>query len=190
MDDLDNTQDTTKLIWEYYFRVRFPYLQARSIDHVKLLGVAVSGNKHVDSDLNNQLTTTYMTINTMVDYFKEGVPIRVIDIKDTKIIYDYISRHLAAWKDRLFRGINIGNAPIDDLIAMDYFANSVYEHAKYMFIDNLPDSITARYASSLQNLNPMNFFIKPASNIKEDDIAERDSYISFFKEKSFVNRRY
>lgn len=193
MDNIDSVEDTTKLIWDYYFKVRISYLQARSIDHIKLLGVNITGNKDVDNDIENQLITTYMSINSMIDYFKEGVTIRVVEYKDTKTIYEYISLHLAAWKERLFRGINIGNAPVDDLIVMDYFASTVYEHAKYNLVENLPDSIAIRYAASIQSLNPFNFLNKTAAKHTANEVItypERDSYANFFQEKTIVNRRY
>ncbi len=193
MDDLGSIKDTTKLIWEYYFKVRFSMLEARSIDHIKLLGVNISGNKDVDNDAYNELTVTYMTIDKMVDYFKQGVTIRVVNYDDTKTIYEYITLHLSAWKQQLYHGVNIGNAPVEDLLAMDYFASAIYEHAKYTLVESLPDSIAIRYASSLQSINPMNFFNKQyEKNLKTEAIEypERESYSNFFQERTIVNRRY
>src|SRR5574343_2048969 len=114
--------DTTVKLWEYYYKARIPTLASRSIQDIREKGTPISGVPEIDKDLKNQWTTTYLTIRQMVEYFQEGISVKVVDIKDTKAIYEAISEHIHAWRERLERGINIGDAPIDDLIAMDQFA--------------------------------------------------------------------
>lgn len=198
--------DTTKNIWEWYFKVRVPYQQTRSVEEIRLFGTPVSGHKGYDNELPNQWMTTMMTIDQMVDLYQKGVPVKVCDIADTKLIYEYISDHIHAWKQRLERGINIGDAPINDLIDMDQFANIVYEHAKYQFTRETADSIMSRYMTNLQRFNG-NSFLNPAVIDKLDDgssipgiirinnepneIQDRESLSDFFKDRliSIANRR-
>ena len=70
------------------------------------------------------------TYSEMVERFKRGVPIRIKYYDQTEQIYEYIQRHLEAWADRLSNGINIMAAPIDDLVAMNDFANSLFPYAR------------------------------------------------------------
>lgn len=193
--------DTTEKIWEWYFKASIPYLQSRMIDHIRLLGTPISGIKAVDKELANQWVTTMLTIDQMVELYKRGVPVRVPIVSDTKQIYDFISQHIYAWKQRLERGINIGDAPIEDLIALDEFANIVYEHAKYQFTRETADSLISRHLSSLQRFNASNFFNREALdklnipstnalpgvtriNAQDDNyIPDRDSLSEFFKDR-------
>ena len=193
--------DTTARLWDYLYKVRIPYMQSRTIQDIRDHGTVISGVASYDADINNQMLTTMIPISTMVDYFKEGVPIRVVDASDCKRIYEDISQHIYAWKSRLERGINIGDAPIEDLINLDRFANTVYEHAKYQFTRETANSIFAQHLGSIQRINSSNFFSKPITAVTGDDdgivrinaeekISDRDSLGEFFKSRASFIRRY
>jgi len=197
--------DTTVNLWDYYFKIRVPYLQSRSMDYIKRYGVNITGIAEIDKDINNQLLTTMAPISTMLDYFKEGVTVRVVKASDTELIYKYISEHIHAWKMRLERGINIGDAPIDDLILMDKFANVVYEHAKYQLTPDILDSLMARQMNEVQRINAHNFFkgnilsnLNSSSkandgitmiNSSEEQLPDRDSLGEFFRNRLITLRR-
>lgn len=189
---------------------RVPLLQSMSIEQMRKTGVRVSGNKADDANIKNEWLTTYLPISKMVDYHKEGIAVRITNPADLPLMYDFISRHLAAWKEQLEYGINIGNAPIDDLVAMDAFANSVYEHAVHQFTRSDADSIMARHLRSLTTISRQSFF-KPESikkylgtegvevdehgtvhiSSKEPDTTpERESMADFFRDRMVGYRRY
>jgi len=198
--------DTTIRIFDYLYRVRINYMMSRSIEDVRRNGTTVSGIASYDADIKNQMISMQLSIAQMVDYFADGVPVYVVDTKDTKEIYEAISEHIYAWKARLERGINIGEAPIEDLINMDRFANSVYEHAKFLICDDTSNSIFAQYAAKVQRLNHSNFFSKrlitnqPSSSsekisdrfseTKKEEEEGRDSLAEFFKSRTQHLRRY
>ena len=80
--------------------------------------------------------------------------------------------------------MNVGQAPIDDLIAMDRFANEVYEFAKYQFTKEIVDSVVVKNMESIMT------FPAGASDMfndnrtieeKEKDIPRRESLSSSFK---------
>jgi hypothetical protein len=121
-------------IWDYLYKVRVPYLSTMSEEYIKQFGVPSSGDKKIDKEQMNQLITTYMTIEKMVSLFKEGVPIRLVEPDAPKKIYESTSKYLDYCRNMLERQINISDAPLEDLIAMDLFASSVYEHAKYHMV--------------------------------------------------------
>lgn len=191
--------DTTTKLWDYLYKVRVPYIQSRHMDDIRNHGVRISGIQEVDKDIVNQWFTTMLPVSTMVEYFKEGVPIKICSSKDVKEIYDSISQHIHAWKTRLERGINIGDAPIDDLIALDKFANVIYEHAKYQFTQDTVDSIMIRHLTDVQKINVQNFFTKkPDSGTgdivrinseEEQQFPERDELGEFFKNRLINLRR-
>lgn len=185
--------DTTKAIWENLYMVRLPSLDATSVDFLKAHGTYITGNKRIDSANANNWLTTYLTIAKMVELHKEGVTISVLNPDDTKRIYDAIEAHLLAWRHELEYGVNIGNAPMQDLMDMDKFANTVYQHAKYHITPEFMDSLFARkieekFKSTTRKM------LKPliAEENKEPKATlERSTQISdFLKGRVFGNRRF
>jgi hypothetical protein len=199
---LQGPVDTTVAIWEHLYKVRIPYLQSRTIDDIREKGTVISGIASYDADIKNQLQTTYLSINQMVDYFKEGVAIRVCDKGDPKLIYEAISEHIYAWKYQLEKGINIGDAPIEDLVIMDKFAGTVYEHAKHHFNEDTANSIFAQHFGKISTINASNFFAPTseiAKAVREDsdgtvrihsDEPDRESLGDFFKSRVSYLRRF
>lgn len=194
--------DTTVALWEYLYKVRIPYLQSRTIEDIREKGTVISGIASYDADIKNQMQTTYLSINQMVDYYKEGVPVRLCEKDDPKRIYEAVSEHIHAWKYQLQNGINIGDAPIEDLILMDKFASTVYEHAKHHFNDDTTNSILAQHFGKISSINQANFFT-PSSDIAKkvkheadgvvkinSDEVERESLGDFFKSRVSYLRRF
>jgi hypothetical protein len=196
--------DDQSKIWTHLYRVRLPYLKSRTISDIKEKGVVLSGVPEIDRDIRNQWMVTMLSIAQMLEYYKEDVPLRVTSGSDVKEIYQHISDYIYAWKQRLERGINIGDAPIDDLIMLDRFANTVYEHAKYQFTPDIIESIFAKQLGQVQKLNATNFFNNQnmrdtgfstdengVTRIKPDqEIPDRDSLSDFFKSRLITFRRY
>jgi len=202
--------DTTKNIWEYLFLSRVPLLESMSIEQLRKTGVRISGNRVDDRNIKNEWLTTYLPISKMVDYHREGTLIKIVNQSDLPIIYDFISKHLAAWKQQLEYGINIGDAPIDDLVAMDTFATSIYEHAVHQFTRGHADSLMARHMASLTSMTRQNFFKQDSLNKylgtegvsvddngnvhindkEEESLPERESMGEFFKDRMIGYRRY
>lgn len=199
-----NVNKYTDAIWSDLYRVRVPMLGSRSIEDIRMRGVVISGNKDVDRDIENRLIVTYITIDKMVEHHRNNVPVRLTNPDDAKIIYEAISRHIQAWMHFLETGINTGGAPIEDLLAMEHFANCVYEHAKYYLVGSAIETEFLREYSQIMPINAGNFF-KPGAKsrfigeqkegikvtddgtvIVDDDgetPPERTSYQDFFQER-------
>jgi hypothetical protein len=184
---LSQVQDTTTRIWDWLYRVRVPYLQSRTIEDIRMHGVVITGIEEFDRDIQNQWMTTMMPIADMVTYYRESVPIKVCDPRDVREIYDAITMHLQAWIQRLQIGINIHDAPIEDLITMDRFANTVYDEAKYQFTPEIADSLIIRQMQSVQRINPQNIFAPTKINHlrqgDQDPYPARDGMGDFFKSR-------
>lgn len=200
-----NIQDTTVKLWDYLYKVRIPYLLSRDPDDIKRFGTRISGVKEVDESRHGDWFTTMLNVSTMIDYYKNFVPIKVVYEKDVKEIYDSISNHIHHWKLRLQNGINIGDAPIDDLITMDKFANVIYEHAKYQFTEDIAESFMIQSLNSVTKVNASNFFnpkvmsdlqnnssvdgVTRINHSDEDTLPERESLGDFFKTRLINLRR-
>lgn len=112
---------------------RVPVMQTRSIEDIRFFGVPTTGDAAYDAEMANEKIVRRLTINQMVEYYKTGVTVGVINKKDTKLIYEKISDHLGYWSRLVTDSLNAPRAPIEDLITLDEFAHKVYEYAKWQF---------------------------------------------------------
>lgn len=176
-------KDTAKPLWKELFRVLIPQLFLRSAEDISNFGSYTTLDKGIDSSLTNQWVNVMIPIVKMVEIYQEGGSIRIVDEKDTKIIYELISEHLSLWESTLRTGINIGDAPVSDLLAMDTFAQALYPHAKQHFSQDLIGSILGREMIGMSALNPQNFFVqkKVSSLNDQNDDNDRASMSDFFK---------
>lgn len=175
------------------------------MEDLQRYGTVISGIREIDDDIGKCYITCMLSISKMADYYKEGIPIRVVNSSDVKEIYEAISQHIHAWKSRLERGINLGDAPIEDLVLLDQFAASIYENAKYQFTPETVNSIFATQLLNLQRVNAHNFFTSAVQEKLPDNVTndgdgvtringevmpERDSLGEFFKSRISNLRRY
>lgn len=137
----ESERDTSWWIFNQKFRCSVPQIDMRSADHIKMFGMPSSGIKEIDNETARERIQTYLTISQMVNYFKHGALVGVTKISDTKIIYERITDHLNAWKRQLQHGLNNNDAPVEDLMLLDNFANAVYAHAQYQFTQEIVDSL-------------------------------------------------
>lgn len=154
----NSTNDTTEAIWERSFRCLVSQKQTTSEDYYKIFGQRSTGSKKHDRAIPDQYVDTYISIAKMVEYFQQGVTIQVYNYDDCKTIYEIIERHLRRWQSQFAHGINIGDAPVDDLIAMDEFANKIYDKAKYLIKPDIVNSLAVQQMSSLSSLSRSAFF--------------------------------
>lgn len=122
-------QTTGKPIWERLFGIKMRYKDTVDLNTVEIRGVPTTGDSQWDKALLNDWVYKYITIDQMVEYHRNGIAFVITDHKETKDIYEIIHAYLHAWKEHIQNGINIGNAPIDDLMALDALATSMYDHA-------------------------------------------------------------
>lgn len=193
---MDETKPTSYYIWEPLFRCKVPQLQTTSKAYLKHYGMPTTGNDAYDKDLANQLIDTAIPIVKMVEYFSKGIPIYIVKSADIKTIYQHIENHLLAWKRQLDHGLNIGGAPVDDLIAMDAFANKIYDHAKFHFTREIADSIFLRQMGSINRNTFLSPVVTPVTETalnkpsEGDGYEQRGSMSEHFKEKRAGIRKW
>lgn len=145
-DQLSDIERFGKPIWETPFLVSITYKDTCSPEYIRLFGMPTVGDPTIDASMHNSLDQRYITIDKMIEYFKRGIPVRVVKHEDTKNIYEIINNYLLAWKANLTHGINIGDAPVEDLILMDRFAHVVYQHAVQHFT---PEFVNSRMLQAM-----------------------------------------
>lgn len=117
------------------YRVRMHQIDTQSIEHQRRFGISVTGNRKIDEAAADGFTFPLLSIAEMVDHYKDGVRIYITEPHHAKLIYEAICDHTAAWRHALHGMLNIGDAPIEDLIAMENFASVIYEKAKFEYIE-------------------------------------------------------
>lgn len=210
-EKMKDPRDTTVGIWDHVYKCSIPMLASRHVEDIKDSGVHISGDADMDSDIKNRQFVCYINIDKMVEYYREGVPVRVLDRKDTRQIYDAISKHIYAWMEQVKHGVNVGGTPIDDLILMDRFASTVYEFARHLFEQDdyatllsrhfgiggtlkaaFSDEATSSFAkvedssqvdSSMASSGIMVFKSKVPSAPTAETMGDRESLGNFFKER-------
>lgn len=136
----NQTTDTTIALWDILYKVKVPMQYLISETYIREFGMPSSGDKAIDAAQNSQYTVTFLNIDRMVELYKEGAPVYVLEPEAPKKIYEAISEHLQAWKDTVENGINVNSAPYEDLILLDNFAHAIYENAKYTLTSAEPES--------------------------------------------------
>jgi hypothetical protein len=184
--------DPTVKIWEELYLCRVSNFKTMSVDYLKIFGTPTSNMPAVDDELSKELIQVMIPIATMIDYYKEGIPVRIVKSSDTKFIYEAISTHLTYWKDQLATGFNTRNAPVDDLIIMDRFAQEIYPFAQVHFDHTLIDSLLVQGLTKASNFNTQNILRNISSNLKppEDKLPERSSMADFLKDKKIGIRKW
>jgi len=170
---------TEQFTTEYYifdklWRCRIPFNQSRSVEHIKHFGTPMSGDPERDRATANELVDRMITIARMVEYWKNGVQIYVVNRNECKDIYECISLHLQAWKKHLESSLNVGDAPLQDLVDLDQFANVVYSHAKYQFTNQWVEDTLQRHITSSLNVSRGQLFVRKPTIQPEDHRSDEE----------------
>lgn len=135
-EKLSKQHPNIQRIWVSLYRVLIPAGLIRSVESQQHRPELLSGDKNIDQMQMKALTPVYVTINDMVEYFREGINVRLTDDKDAVKIFDALMDHVGCWKDAMVKMLNIGDTPVDDLILMEEFAISIYDIAKFRIYED------------------------------------------------------
>ena len=124
-------QNTTSLIFDCLFGCNVPYHATRSIEEMRIRGLHVSGVREIDRSFHKSRTRVMLSIADMVEKYRNGIALAVIDPNDIPKIYEYVQKHLLTWTEYMDSGSVNANPPLDDLIALDQFGDSLFNFVKY-----------------------------------------------------------
>ena len=176
-----NETDTVKLLTDYYYSVRLNVLENTSEEYIKIFGVPITGSKEIDHNLLTRWYQTQIPICKMVDLYKDGKTIHIVNNSDTKKIYEAIDQHLNLWLTYLKQRVNIDLAPMEDLLIMDKLAQEIYPYAVEHFKKHEIENIFGNQFSNI-NANRQTFF-KQKNNNKQETITKRESMEDFLKDQ-------
>lgn len=168
---IDPNEDSRFYIFDYVIECRFPHLATLSPDYISHFGMPTTGDQNIDRALSEEWIHSFQPIVKMVEFHKDGIPVRIIHRADVKFIYEAVTNHLTRWKERVERGINLGKVPYNDLVELDEFASTVYPEAASMFDKQSVNSMLLRHMSEVMRINKTNFFVKPV--IADEENVQR-----------------
>lgn len=151
-------------IWDNIYMVFVKYEDTLSAESIRQHGMPTVGDPDIDQQMRSQRVSVAITINDMVEYYRRGVIVTLQHNENAEAIYNVINNYLLAWKDQIEKGINIGDAPFDDLTLLDQFAAVVYPHARaYGGSDKNKTSLFANlFTSNQQYVNRNSLFAQEA----------------------------
>lgn len=128
-----NTNTAAFKIFNQLFKVIMPVMQVRTIEDIQQRGVVISGDRRYDEAMRAERRLYYQTIAQLVEFHRRGVAIRLVEPKDSVVIYELVQQHLEDWAGTLKFSFNVrvDQEVVDDLIAMDEFATAVYPRAQH-----------------------------------------------------------
>lgn len=127
---------TDYYIFEPIFKVTVPQEALRTEEEIRMLGTPTTMNRRIDAALSRQRTTTYMNIARMAEIHAKGHPVGIVNHADCKTIYGYVQDHLDAWVKLLNHTLNRPKAPYEDLFKLDQFAQAVFQHARWQYVNS------------------------------------------------------
>jgi len=180
-------QKHAQMIFNNLYRASVMYRDTLSPDYIRIFGMPTVGDPVFDRQMSTEQIDTWLTIDQMVEYFRKGVVVSLLDHQDSKRIYDIVEQYLRAWKQDLEVGINIGDAPIKDLIDLDRFANTVFSHAaQYMGVTYFSSEFVNALTNNGTLMNRDSLFKAPVPVEKdtgEPEVRKRQSMLQIFQER-------
>lgn len=163
-------------IFEKTYSVIIRTADTVSIEEQRAIGKLRTGDKRIDEALEKEMSTISMTINDMVEYYKEGISFYLANEEDAKAIYEAVQAHTSEWRSALRFAYNMGDAPIEDLIMMENFTSSIYQLAKFSY-EKRPEfnAATGTLAAFLYSRSalPGITYVNNARTEARDETAER-----------------
>lgn len=144
-------RDTAWYLFNEWFLCRIQAIHTVSLEDMREYGTPTSGDAAFDAQMRNERVERMFTVSKMFEYWREGITVGVVNELDTKKIYEIISNHLVAWKHHLQYEVNVRGAPLDELVKLDEFANTVHKHAKYHFTKDYVDSLLGRRIDEIRH---------------------------------------
>ncbi len=169
--DLRGYKNNADVIFHKLFLARVPILSTFSEEEIEITGIPMHQNmedeKKTESMLNT--TTVMITINDMVEKYKNGFKISIVNYEDMSFIYAVIQDHLLAWRNRRITSLNSTSTNVDnDLIDLDSFANEIFGIHKVKIVnDNM--IVKPAFTNSLADI-----LMSPTTPKKEINVIDYD----------------
>jgi hypothetical protein len=133
LDTIDTSEHPSDwYIFEPRFLARSIGLARQYLDKNMPDEVPTTTDKEFDRLLQLQPANFWLNCAEMAELIHNGYPLDLINYKDCLTVYTYVQNHLEKAMKVLVNNINTMNAPLDDLLMLDSFADRVFAHARFL----------------------------------------------------------
>lgn len=166
-------QEAGNVIWNDLFHVVVAQKHTLSPNHLTNIGIPTTGIHEYDVENHNAKTPILLNIDSIVENFKVGIPMTLPNKNEIVIIYNAVNRYLQAWYDVLRYSINVGQAPVEDLLLLDRFATDLYTQV-HLVTGKAPDE-RPNYSNKIgryKTLSASDMFANPNTTSVEETKKE------------------
>lgn len=192
------SEDTRDAIFKDLYNCEVHYIDTLEDDEIKKKQFKYSFEEKMKPSLMNRPTEVYIPISKMLDLWLRNRYLHLKNISDTKKIHEAIQRHLNLWKNKIDSSFTrTPNAPYDDLINLDRFAEMIFQWAKHYY---KPQELLTEFSLTMGDFKNTNIdfigmpslsqsnMVRQNTNITPDDI-KREGFSKYFAEHKFAGFR-
>lgn len=114
------------------FKCSVPAISLKSVSEIRERGVyAINNDEETTRVMHHAEIETLLTVNHLFEIWKNGYSPTVTNASDCVEIFNAVTNHLQQWVGYLNQGIQVSDAPFEELIDMDKFADVIYSYARF-----------------------------------------------------------
>lgn len=144
-------EDLTAPIFDttYIYPCIIPYICTLDPGDVEVYGLRTTGIEELDNSLDTTPTRVWLTIDQMVELYRDSHPVRIPDPNVCLDIYNSIIQYTRHWSNYLQSpSMNSAQIPVEDLMLLEEFASRLRPYA----IDGQPIRPLNRLTSVLGDM--------------------------------------
>jgi hypothetical protein len=134
-------------IFHRMFLVNVAQIALINPEYLKTFGLASTGDRNLDRQVLNDMTSTYLSINAILEIRRKGYHVQVVGEFD--IMYEIIVGHIHDWLDILAEPILYKKPPpLDDIQDLEILAQGLHPfvtNKKLMELGTKPRAVTGTY---------------------------------------------
>lgn len=112
------------------YTVRVPLAATYSEAEIELYGLPVNIVKGEKKDSMSDLTTVMLPLESIIDIYKQGFFIRLVNREDLNKIYNQLDNYINGLENNNKRSINIQEGDVDQLNEIDQFLTEMFDNNK------------------------------------------------------------
>ena len=109
-------------LFHQYYMILAPTSAMYDVNEYEYFGLPTTGDTKTDVILSNQKATFTVSAAKIAELVAGGVPVCLVDPKDSIPIYNDIIQHLVDWHDNLYNSMYPKKAPLEGLHEFDQLA--------------------------------------------------------------------
>ena len=120
------------------YRVRIPLLATYTEEELEIYGIPLDVEKgKANQDSYKNLTVCEITIDRMIDLYKDGYPIAIVLPNDSKEIFKTLEDYLHIHHNKIQHSVNVGFIQDDRLKDIDTFLTEIFDYNRNTIVKGM-----------------------------------------------------